>query len=148
MPHAHSNPLQFFHFIFNDYLQKYSIKRCLNLKKIDIDPDKINQVFLNLYLNAIQAMEGGGALSINAHNAAKEDMIDIVIKDTGCGIKDDDLGKIVDPYFTTKKNGTGLGQAIVYKIIEEHGGTIEFESRIDVGTTNTLSLPTSRGGQS
>jgi two-component system sensor histidine kinase HydH len=113
-----------------------------NLPPLDIDPDKINQVFLNLYLNAIQAMEEGGELTVSAHKAATANMIDIVIKDTGCGIKDENLGKIIDPYFTTKKNGTGLGLAIVYKIIEEHGGTIDFESQIDVGTTVTVSLPT------
>lgn len=116
-----------------------------NLPEIAIDPDKINQVFLNLYLNAIQAMEEGGDLTVTAHKATRGDMIDIIIKDTGCGIKDEDLGKIIDPYFTTKKNGNGLGLAIVYKIIEEHGGTLSFESRIDVGTTVTVSLPTSSG---
>ena len=116
-----------------------------NLPKIKIDPDKINQVFLNLYLNAIQAMEEGGDLTVTAHKAARENMIDIIIKDTGCGIKDENLGKIVDPYFTTKKNGNGLGLAIAYKIIEEHGGTIGFESSIGLGTTVTISLPTSSG---
>jgi len=111
-----------------------------------IDPDKMNQVLLNLYLNAIESMdEGGGSLrvTLTADNPARQ--VTVRIADTGSGIREQDLGHIFDPYFTTKAAGTGLGLAIAQKIIEGHGGTIRIDSKSGRGTTATLVLPLTAG---
>jgi len=112
-----------------------------DLPKISADPDRLKQVLLNLYLNALQAMEHGGSLKVRAHRGKKENIVDIEIEDTGVGIPAELLERVLDPYFTTKPDGTGLGLAMVYKIIDEHGGTIKFDSETGKGTTVTVSLP-------
>ncbi len=103
------------------------------------DQDKLNQVFLNLFLNSIQAMEGGGRLTIRIATHGRSVLF--TVTDTGCGVKKDDLPRVFDPYFTTKPEGTGLGLALSLKIIEEHGGTMSFASEPDAGTTVIVSLP-------
>ncbi|MEN6321597.1 MAG: ATP-binding protein [Syntrophaceae bacterium] len=105
-----------------------------------IDPDKINQVLLNLYLNAIGAMEQGGSLGVTLCKHS-ERMVRIDISDTGTGIDEENLPHIFDPYFTTKPAGTGLGLAIVYRIVEAHGGEIRVESKSRKGTTVSVFLP-------
>jgi two-component system sensor histidine kinase HydH len=115
-----------------------------NSSKIDavkIDPDRINQVLLNLNLNAIEAMEPGGKLQIDIFDSDENSELIIRIKDTGRGIAKEDLPKIFDPYFTTKSSGTGLGLAIAHNIIEAMGGTIEVKSEPGKGTAFTLRLP-------
>jgi two-component system sensor histidine kinase HydH len=106
------------------------------------DPDRIKQVLLNLCLNAIEAMQAGGdlTLSLRHHN---EKMVRMVVSDTGEGIPGDDLENIFDPYYTTKSSGTGLGLAIVHRIIEAHGGEIRVKSEAGRGTTFTILLPVS-----
>ena len=110
-----------------------------DLPVVPADQDKLNQVFLNLLLNSIQAMEHGGRLDIRA--SVQGGNVLFAIKDTGCGVKKEDLPRIFDPYYTTKPEGTGLGLAMSVKIIEEHGGTMTFQSEPDVGTTVVVSLP-------
>jgi two-component system sensor histidine kinase HydH len=105
-----------------------------------IDPDRIKQVFLNLYLNAIGAMEGGGILSV-ALLSMTDRRIRIEVRDTGVGIDPKNLDRIFDPYFTTKSSGTGLGLAIVQKIIEAHRGEIQVASTPGLGTTVSVILP-------
>jgi two-component system sensor histidine kinase HydH len=105
-----------------------------------IDPDKINQVLLNLYLNAIGAMEQGGALGVTLSQYS-ERMVRIDVSDTGTGIDEMNLPHIFDPYFTTKPAGTGLGLAIVYRIVEAHGGEIHVESKLGKGTNVSVFLP-------
>ncbi|MCG6909161.1 MAG: PAS domain-containing protein [Deltaproteobacteria bacterium] len=105
-----------------------------------IDPDRLAQCLLNLYVNAIQAMDTGGTLTVRCF-AADTEHVEIVVSDTGRGIAAENLNKIFDPYFTTKKKGTGLGLAIVYKIIEAHEGRIDVMSTLDKGTTFTISIP-------
>jgi len=104
-----------------------------------VDPDRLSQCLLNLYLNAIQAMENGGTLKVKCTMDETENL-EISISDTGRGISPDQLKKIFDPYFTTKNKGTGLGLAIVHKIIEAHGGHIEVHSAIDEGTTISIRI--------
>lgn len=104
------------------------------------DPDRLNQVLLNLYLNALQAMKHEGRLTVHVRKGG-QGMVSIEIKDTGIGIPEESLKRILDPYFTTKPGGTGLGLAIVNKILDEHGGTIQFTSKVNEGTTVTISLP-------
>jgi two-component system sensor histidine kinase HydH len=111
------------------------------IKDVFVDPDRINQVFLNLYLNAIEAMEGGGTLSVDLHRDEDPRRVKITIFDTGIGIKKVDLVNIFDPYFTTKQSGTGLGLPIVHKIIESHKGDVRVESETGKGTIVTIILP-------
>jgi two-component system, NtrC family, sensor histidine kinase HydH len=111
-----------------------------NICPVRIDPDRFNQCLLNLYLNAIQAMADGGTLRI-ACDAENDRHMRITISDTGQGIAADHLGKIFDPYFTTKNKGTGLGLAVVHKIVEAHGANLNVESIPDQGTTMTIQFP-------
>lgn len=105
---------------------------------IEIDPDRFSQCLLNLYLNAIQAMEDGGTLSIGC-TMEDHDLI-IQVSDTGPGIATADLPRIFNPYFTTKPSGTGLGLAIVHKIVEAHYGRIQVASNPGHGATFTIAL--------
>jgi two-component system, NtrC family, sensor kinase len=108
-------------------------------------PSRINQVFINLVTNAVQAMDGKGTLTITT--SARDGWVDIEVCDTGCGIAPENLSKIMDPFFTTKPvgQGTGLGLSIVRRIVDEHGGKIAVDSKVGVGTTITISLPIDRG---
>ena len=112
-----------------------------DIKEALIDPDKIKQVFLNLYLNAFEAMENGGTLFVELRKDVRARAVRIIISDTGTGIKDEDLARVFDPYFTTKSSGTGLGLAIVHKIIESHDGEVRVENRRGKGTTVIILLP-------
>ncbi len=96
------------------------------LPKLMVDSDKLKQVFLNLLLNAIQAMPDGGTLQVRL--AMGEDNLLIVIRDNGVGIQPENLSRVFDPYYTTKNDGTGLGLAMSAKIVEEHGGRIKIAS--------------------
>jgi len=104
------------------------------------DEDLLRQIFVNLILNAIDALPKGGHLTITAEVMA--DKIQILVRDTGCGIAEDQLSKIFDPFFSTKNKGTGLGLAIVYSAVVAHHGTIEVESKIGGGALFTVILPT------
>lgn len=106
----------------------------------EIDPDRFMQCLLNLFINSVQAMENGGSLRVETRQGRAK-TIEIIIKDTGKGISETDLGRIFDPYYTTKASGTGLGLAIVHKIIEDHGGQISVSSTSGRGTTFIISLP-------
>jgi two-component system sensor histidine kinase HydH len=112
------------------------VKADEDLPLADIDPDKIKQVLLNIFLNALSAMPDGGRLSVEM--AAQKDFMDVTVSDTGSGIKEEDLPRIYDPYFTSKPAGTGLGLAVVQKIMDAHGGIIQMGSRAGVGTKVTL----------
>jgi len=112
-----------------------------DIDEILIDPDRINQVLLNLYLNAIDSMNNGGSLTVMLAKNPKKNGIEIKVSDTGTGITEDNLSHIFDPYFTTKASGTGLGLAIVHNILEAHGGEIAIESRLGQGTGVTIFLP-------
>jgi signal transduction histidine kinase len=109
---------------------------------IMIDPQKMRQVFLNLFLNALDAMPNGGRLTIVS--AATENSVLITVTDTGCGIAKENLAHIFDPFFSTKDTGTGLGLPITYGIIKEHGGEIKVKSTLGTGTTFVLTLPEHR----
>ncbi len=106
-----------------------------------VDPDRIKQVLLNLYLNAIEAMEEGGVLRVNAQKDSGDSIVSIVVEDTGHGIAHRDLPHVFDPYFTTKPSGTGLGLAIAHKIVESHGGELMIQSEEDKGTKVIIRLP-------
>lgn len=114
-----------------------------DLPKITCAPSQLNQVFLNLFTNAAQAMEGYGQLHIRTWLA--EDAVHISVSDNGKGIPQDNLTRIFDPFFTTKPvgEGTGLGLAISHQIIQQHGGEIRVESSVGVGTDFHIRLPVS-----
>ena len=118
------------------------------LSKIKVDKTQMHQVFLNLFLNAIQAMPNGGELKIeagpmisNSLEGFKQNFIKVVISDTGKGIPPHIVHRIFDPFFTTKSKGIGLGLSITYQIIKKHGGTIKVESRWEKGTSFVINLP-------
>ena len=115
------------------------------VKKIQVDRDRINQVLLNLYLNAIESMQDGGTLNVALSMNKERKWVIIKVTDNGKGIKKKDIAHIFDPYFTTKPSGTGLGLAIVHNIINAHAGKMEVESSPGKGTTVTLFLPISSG---
>jgi len=111
------------------------------IDEIFIDPDRISQVLLNLYLNAVESVKNGGNLFIMLLKNEEKKRVEIRVSDTGTGISEDDLTHMFDPYFTTKASGTGLGLAIVHNIIDAHEGEIKVESRLGQGTTVTILLP-------
>jgi signal transduction histidine kinase len=99
-------------------------------------------VFINLLDNAAEAMEGGGTLTL-ATRPMDSHWVEIKVSDTGCGIPEENLGKLFNPFFTTKPSGqgTGLGLSIVYGIVKMHSGQITIQSKIGQGTTFTITLP-------
>jgi len=114
------------------------------LPKVWIDAHQIQQVLINLILNAIQAMEKGGALTIRTF-VEDGGGVGVEVKDTGVGISKSNLRKIFDPFFSTKSEGTGLGLSISLKILENHGATIDVESEEGKGSTFSIHLPVAQG---
>ena len=126
----------------------------ISLSKVELDVDYIDnlppilgnqnnlqQVFLNLFLNALQAMPDGGSLKVKAY--AENELLKIIVSDTGIGIPKENLNSIFDPFFTTKEpgKGTGLGLSVSYGIIQKHHGLITVESEIGKGTSFIIKLP-------
>ncbi len=110
-----------------------------SLPAINGSHDALKQVFLNIFLNAIQAMDSGGTLSIET--SINNGKLSVIIKDTGVGIPEKDLKKVFDPFFTTKEEGTGMGLALTHNIMTNHSGKIEIASTPDIGTTVRVELP-------
>ncbi len=112
-----------------------------DLPPIDGDKSQLQQVFMNLALNAAEAMENGGKLIVKSY--LKDNALEIKFTDTGCGISSEDMEKIFEPFFTTKShmNGTGLGLAVSHGIITKHKGTIFVESEVGKGSTFCIWLP-------
>lgn len=111
------------------------------------DPTQVQQVFMNLIINAVEAMVGAGRLSLTTRFISEEHTVEAAITDTGHGIAPEDLDRIFDPFFTTKGigHGTGLGLSISYGIVKEHRGTITVESEVGRGSTFTVRFPTAAG---
>jgi PAS domain S-box-containing protein len=126
-----------------------------SLDTIRADSDQMEQVFLNFFLNAMDAMKRGGELRVETEirtgdslvthllpaDEERHEALCISIRDTGEGIKKEDIARVFDPFFTTKDFGTGLGLSVVHGIIEEHGGQIEVESEVAKGTAFHIFLP-------
>jgi len=112
-----------------------------DIKDTCLDENQIEQVFVNLLLNSVQAMEDGGLITIQSRFDRLQDRLKVVISDTGCGIPEESIPKIFEPFFSTKPKGTGLGLAVSYGIIRNHGGSIQVDSRLGRGSRFTLELP-------
>jgi PAS domain S-box-containing protein len=110
-----------------------------HLPEVPLDPAQIKQVLVNLVKNAMQAMTRGGALTLRSGETS--DGVWVSVSDTGTGIPADQLNRIFEPFYTTKKRGTGLGLMIVQRIVREHGGRIDVESQTGQGTTFRVWLP-------
>jgi signal transduction histidine kinase len=113
------------------------------LPQLHARSDQLKQVFLNLLLNAHQAMDGKGQITIRTASldAAAQSSISVEITDTGAGISDEDLNRIFEPFFSTRKKGTGLGLWVTQDIVRHHGGRIEVSSAVNRGTTFRIVLP-------
>jgi len=118
------------------------------LPHIQADLLQLQQVFMNIIINALDAMDGCGRLTLETTDENAGDCVEIRISDTGCGIAPDTIGRIFDPFFTTKEagRGTGLGLSVSYGIIQAHHGDIRVVSAPGAGSAFTIALPKSEGG--
>jgi len=126
-----------------------------NVDTIRADADQIEQVFLNFFINALDAMKPGGSLRVLTEIGTTEtwptalladpddvrEILRVSVEDNGTGIKPEDVPHVFDPFFTTKDYGTGLGLSVVHGIVQEHGGQIEVESELGHGTNFHILLP-------
>jgi signal transduction histidine kinase len=117
-----------------------------NLPKIFVDKEQMKQVFMNVILNAIQSIDGGGVVEVFSRafsQGAPHQYVQVGIHDSGVGIPQKDLENIFNPFFTTKKGGSGLGLSITHQIVQEHAGYMYVESQLGQGTTFYVNLPVS-----
>ncbi len=130
--------------VWNEMKNKITFNKDYQAKNtVQAEPTQLSQVFLNLLINAGQAVQDKGVISLLTFEDEKN--VFIKISDTGCGIPDEMKSRIFDPFFSTKKS-TGLGLSVSYNIIKKHGGDISVESKPGVGTTFTVSLPKKHEG--
>ncbi len=111
------------------------------LPRIYVDKEQIQQLLINLTLNAVESTGAGGTITISTEYAADTEEVRIHVADTGRGIAKEDIEKIFDPFFTTREYGTGLGLSIVHSIVERHAGSIKVDSKPGRGTRFTVALP-------
>ena len=111
------------------------------MPKLSLDPELIKTCIFNAVLNAFQAMPDGGKLSVSAK--ASDSKVSLIFEDTGIGVSRENLSKVFDPFFSTKETGLGLGLAMTRKVVEEHGGKVDFQSAEGKGSTITMSFPIS-----
>jgi len=121
----------------------------ISLWPVKADPSQLQQVFLNMIMNAADAIEGKGTISITTRNVSEDgsDFVEVEFRDTGTGISAEDLEKIFEPFFTTKPvgKGTGLGLAVSHGIIQDHGGTIKIKTKLGEGTSFFVRFPANKG---
>lgn len=112
-----------------------------SLPKVFADSARIEQSILNLINNAVQAMDGCEKKILTLCTFIESDMVKLSVSDTGCGMTDDQMSKVFEPYYTTKSTGTGLGLTVLYKIIKQHGGDVSVRSAVGKGSEFTLQIP-------
>ena len=131
-------------------LQRFRIKlvtECASPTLANVNSGQVQQVLLNLIVNARQVMESGGTLTVGVRSNAESGHAEISVRDTGCGIPAEKLRRIFEPFFTTKtadaqgQGGTGLGLSLARDVMEAHGGRIRVDSAVGAGTTFTLKFP-------
>jgi len=120
-----------------------------DLPRIVADGAQLQQVFMNIILNAAEAMDGKGVLTLSTSLDGDRTHIEVKFSDTGHGIKEEDKGRLFEPFFTTKEvgKGTGLGLAISYSIVQKHNGTIQVESEVGKGSSFVVIIPVTREGE-
>ncbi|MCP4744602.1 MAG: response regulator [Desulfobacteraceae bacterium] len=134
--------------VSNEIKYKASVTKHLEqIPKINGYPHQLNQVFMNILINAAQSIEKNGNIDINTRS--QKGFVEISISDTGCGIPEENINRIFDPFFTTKDvgKGTGLGMNIAFNIIKKHKGTIDVSSTVGKGTTFLIRLPVENSSQ-
>jgi len=124
-------------------LERYHLTRCYWGRDVTIegDADQLRQVFTNLILNGLQAMPEGGELILDLDRSGEEEQVCVTVQDQGCGISPEQMEKLFTPFFTTKARGTGLGLAVSYGIVRDHGGEIRVESSPEAGAKFFVVLP-------
>jgi signal transduction histidine kinase len=122
---------------------RFALQLALDLTPVTADEELLRQAFLNLMLNACQAMPKGGTVSVTTARRPRDnrEMLTVAIADEGIGIAPEDQDKIFKLYYTTKPDGSGIGLSLVYRIVQMHDGVIEVDSVVDKGTTMTVWLP-------
>ena len=124
---------------FQDVVLEHRLSE--DIPEVYVDKDQIQQCLINLALNAIEACDSGGKVTVSTRVAPKGSRVEIGVRDTGKGIAEGDLDHIFDPFFTTRKSGNGLGLAVTHGLIEKNGGSVEVESKPGRGTTFFVYLP-------
>lgn len=114
------------------------------LPDVLIDENQVEQILVNLLLNAIQAIEGQGTVTVRSYVTSDRKNVAIDVADTGCGIPPENMSKIFEPFFSTKPKGTGLGLAVTYGIVQKHGGKIYALSEPNQGTRFIIEFPIPR----
>jgi signal transduction histidine kinase len=127
-------------------LHHISVEKNLSggMPPILLDVNLMQQVFVNLLINAVEAIQENGEIRIQSYVNSSRKIVGVGVADTGGGIPPDDMVKIFEPFFSTKKNGTGLGLAVSYGIVQKHGGNIQVSSRLGEGTQFTVEIPVSK----
>jgi two-component system NtrC family sensor kinase len=120
------------------------VKETVPLPPVEADFGQLRQAFVNIAMNAIEAMPGGGRLAVTTRTVPDEAAVEVVFADTGRGITPEVMKRIFDPFFTTKEKGTGLGLSVVYGIVERHKGRVSVESEPGKGTRFVIWLPAAR----
>ncbi|RYD05595.1 hypothetical protein N752_09620 [Desulforamulus aquiferis] len=120
---------------------KFVFKSEEGLPEVNIDADQLDQVLMNVIFNAVQSMPNGGEVVVGTRLSTEANMVCIDIADNGCGVSEQYLDKLFDPFFTTRAKGTGLGLTIAHEIILAHGGRIDIESKENKGTRVSIYLP-------
>jgi len=131
-------------------LRQIKLQNCipLDLPSISADTNQLSQILMNLLLNAAQATPSGGTIAVLGEKVRFAEMIELRVRDTGCGIPADILPHVFEPFFTTKRGkGTGLGLSITQNYVRSHGGDIQVESIPDSGTTVRITLPIQQAGK-
>jgi signal transduction histidine kinase len=118
---------------------KIELQQSPDLAEIEHDSDQIHQALLNLLLNAVQAIDGPGTVTVKI--GSQEDCAVVTVSDTGRGMSDQQMSQIFRPFYTTRSNGTGLGLSLVRRIVDEHQGHIEVASELGQGSTFEVQLP-------
>jgi signal transduction histidine kinase len=127
------------------HLHHISVEKNLSgdIPLISLDVNLMQQVFVNLLINAVEAIQENGVIRIQSYVNPNRKTVGVGVVDTGGGIPPDDMVKIFEPFFSTKKNGTGLGLAVSYGIVQKHGGNVQVSSRLGEGTQFTVEIPLS-----
>ena len=133
-----------------DFIQGTLLKKQIQVEthfaeadEVKADESQLKQVFLNVLLNSVEAMDQSGRISIST--ARENGHLEVSIADTGPGIAPKDLQRVFDPFYTTKPAGTGLGLSVVHSIIRQHGGRVNIHSQLGEGTTVRIDLPLNGG---